>query len=51
LAVPHTKNSLPPAKIARAKAMLKRGYSIADVSYQLGVNKNTLTDIAKGIDL
>lgn len=42
LAMPKTHNGLAPAKKAKAKAMLNRGYSRAEVCDMLDISQNTL---------
>lgn len=44
LALPRTKTQLAPAKVARAKAMLKNGYSRADVCDMLDISESKLID-------
>lgn len=48
LATPRTKTGIPPAKEARAKQMLAKGYTIADISDHLGIGKSFVEDLAKG---
>ena len=42
LAMPHTKTGIPTAKLARAKAMMARGYSRADICDMLDISESTL---------
>lgn len=44
LATPRTSVALPPAKLARAQALLANGYTQAEVAEALGVSKSTLTN-------
>lgn len=41
-AIPRTKSGIPPAKLARAKMMLDRGYSRRDICDQLEISETTL---------
>ena len=42
LAMPHTKTGISTAKLARAKAMIARGYSRADICDMLDISETTL---------
>lgn len=42
LATPRTKESLPPARLARAKSMAARGYTRAEIAEALGVSVSTI---------
>lgn len=44
LATPRKINSITPAKLSRARAMLNSGYTLAEVSEQLGISTSTLTN-------
>lgn len=48
LATPRTKTVMVPAKLARAKDMLARGYTQADIADALGVPTSTLNDALMG---
>lgn len=48
LATPRTKTVMVPAKVARAKDMLARGYTQADIADALGVPTSTLNDALNG---
>ena len=43
LALPKTKSGLTPAKLARAKALVKSGYTRAQVADALGVSVSTIS--------
>lgn len=43
LATPHTRTAMPSAKVARAKSLLGRGYTYAEVAQSLGVSTSTLS--------
>lgn len=45
LAMPRTKSAMVPAKVARAKQMLKAGYSQADIASALGVSTSAINSI------
>lgn len=44
LATPRTRKSMTPTKIARAKSMMSRGYTQAQIADQLGVSIGTLRE-------
>jgi DNA-directed RNA polymerase specialized sigma24 family protein len=48
LALPRQSNGMSPAKQAQAKALLKRGYSQADVAEHLGVTSSQVNELVKG---
>ena len=48
LATPKTKKVMSPAKIARAKTMLSKDYTYAEVAEALGISVSTLRDQMKG---
>lgn len=42
LATPRTKQGIPTAKVNRAKAMLKRGYTLDQIAEQLGISASSV---------
>ena len=48
LATPRSSTGLSAAKIARARALLDRGYTLAEVAEQLGVSVTTINNAVKG---
>lgn len=48
LATPKSKKTMSPAKLARAKAMLGKDYTYAEVAEALGISVSTLRDQMKG---
>ena len=48
LATPRSSTGLSAAKIAQARALLDRGYTLAEVAEQLGVSVTTINNAVKG---
>jgi len=48
LATPHARTTMSSAKLSRAKSLLSRGYTQAEVAQSLGVSQSTLSRLVKG---
>ena len=49
LATPRQSTKLPAARLSRAKTLLDRGYTYADVANVMGVSVSTLKSNVKGV--